>query len=68
MNNGNHEWGKREVETSRTQNHCRNGNGLGAKEATKDGTRLVIPKVIFLAMDKKDDANLGEGTQGMPIK
>ncbi len=50
------------------QNHGRNGNGLGAKEATKDGTRLVVPKVIFLAMDKKDDANIGEGTQGMPIK
>jgi hypothetical protein len=50
------------------QNHCRNGNGLGAKEATKDGTRPAIPKIIFLTMDEKDDVNLGEGTQGMPIK
>ncbi len=68
MNNGNHEWGQKEVEISRTQNHYRNGNGLGAKEATKDGTRLAIPKAIFLTMDDKDDVNLGEGTQGMPIK
>jgi hypothetical protein len=48
------------------QNHCRNGNGPGAKEATKDWP--TIPKVIFLTMDEKDDANLGEGTQDMPIK
>jgi hypothetical protein len=40
----------------------------GAKEATKDGTRPAIPKVVFSTMDEKDDANLGEGTQGMPIK
>ncbi len=40
----------------------------GAKEAINDRTRPAIPKVVCSTMEEKDDANLGEGTQGMPIK